>query len=65
MNYLASTLGQVFTKEQIFEEVWHMDINSCYTVVINDICCLRAKIEPDRENPTYTKTVYGEYEFNA
>ena len=46
------------------EEVWHMDSNSCYTAVSNTISRLRAKIETDRKNPVYTKTVQDVYMFD-
>ena len=57
-------LAYVFSKEQIFEEVWSMESESCFYVVANTICRLRAKIEPDREHPTYIKTVYNGYTFD-
>lgn len=61
LAYLAAYPGHVFSKEQIFEEVWSMESESCFYVVANTICRLRAKIEPDREHPTYIKTVYNGY----
>lgn len=51
LAYLATYPGHVFSKEQIFEEVWSMESESCFYVVANTICRLRAKIEPDREHP--------------
>lgn len=57
--YLASSPGRVFTQEQIFEAVWHIDSNSCHSSVVNTIYNLRKKIEPDSKNPTYIKTVLG------
>lgn len=59
LAYLASSPRRVFTQEQIFEAVWHMDSNSCHSSVVNVIYSLRKKIEPDSKNPTYIKTVLG------
>lgn len=59
LAYLASSPRRVFTHEQIFEAVWHMDSNSCHSSVVNVIYSLRKKIEPDSKNPTYIKTVLG------
>lgn len=64
--FLASNLGIVLTKTQIFEAVWNMDSDSCHSSVANVIYNLRRKIEPDSKNPTYIKTVLGVgYKFNG
>ncbi len=64
--FLASSPGIVFTQTQIFEAVWNMDSNSCYSSVVNVIYNLRKKIEPDSKNPTYIKTILGVgYKFNG
>lgn len=57
--YLAFNQGIVLTQEQIFDKVWNMDSNSCYSSVVNIIYNLRKKIEPDSKDPTYIKTVLG------
>ena len=57
--FLASNPGIVFTQTQIFEAVWNMESDSCHSSVVNVICNLRKKIEPDSKNPTYIKTVLG------
>ena len=56
---LASNPGIVLTRTQIFEAVWNMDSDSCHSSVVNVICNLRKKIEPDSKNPIYIKTVLG------
>ena len=62
----ASNPGIVLTQTQIFEAVWNMDSDSCHSSVVNMICNLRKKIEPDSKNPTYIKTVLGVgYKFNG
>ena len=64
--FLASNPGIVFTQTQIFEAVWNMESDSCHSSVVNVICNLRKKIEPDSKNPTYIKTVLGVgYKFSA
>ena len=63
---LASNLGIVLTRTQIFEAVWSMDSDSCHSNVGSVICNLRKKIEPDSKKPTYIKTVLGVgYKFNG
>ena len=56
---LASNPGIVLTRTQIFEAVWNIDSNSCYSSVVNVIYNVRKKIESDSKNPTYIKTVLG------
>ena len=56
---LASNPDIVLTRTQIFEAVWNMDSDSCHSSVVNVICNLRKKIEPDSGKPTYIKTVLG------
>lgn len=63
--YLASYPGWVLSKQQIFEEVWNMDSNSCFAAVCSTISRLRAKIEKDRKNPVYIKTVQDGYKFDV
>ena len=63
---LASNPGIVLTKTQIFEAVWNMDSDSCHSSVVNVICNLRKKIEPNSKHPIYIKTVLGVgYKFNG
>lgn len=37
LSLMARHPGQLFTKEQIFEAVWHQDSESCLTAVTNTI----------------------------
>lgn len=64
LTYLTTYPGQIFSKQQIFKEVWHMDSNSCYTAVSNTISLLRATIEKDSKYPVYIKTVQDGYMFD-
>ena len=56
---LYSNPDIVLTRTQIFEAVWNMDSDSCHSSVVNVICNLRKKIEPDSKKPVYIKTVLG------
>lgn len=42
LSLMARHPGQLFTKEQIFEAVWHQDSESCLTAVTNTIGRIRA-----------------------
>lgn len=53
-------LGQVFSAEQIYENVW--EENACYAVentVMVHIRHIREKIEIDSKKPRYVKVVWG------
>ena len=54
---MARHPGQLFTKEQIFEAVWHQDSESCLTAVTNAIGRIWQKIEDDRAAPVYIRTI--------
>lgn len=63
--YLASQPGRVFTQTQIYEAVWQMESHSCHSSIANVVYNLRKKIEPDRKNPSYIKTIAGKgYKFD-
>lgn len=55
--FLAQHPGEVFTKEQIFEAVWHENSESCLSAVINTISRIRRKIESVPDQPIYIRTV--------
>lgn len=57
LSLMARHSGQLFTKEQIFEAVWHQDSESCLTAVTNTIGRIRQKIEDDRAAPVYIRTI--------
>ena len=42
LSLMARHPGQLFTKEQIFEAVWHQDSESCLTAVTNTIGRMQA-----------------------
>lgn len=55
--FLAQHPGWLCSKEQIFQNVWHEDSDSCLTAITNTISRIRQKIEPDKDNPIYIQTV--------
>lgn len=59
LYFLAAHKGQVFTKRQIYSQVWGADY--CYDDgnIMAFISKLRKKIEPFPERPAYILTVYG------
>ena len=57
--------GQVFTKEQLYDNVWGYDYVSDAKNLTGFIRKLRMKIEPDPQSPKYILTVWGVgYKFN-
>lgn len=57
LSLMAQHPGQLFTKKQIFEVVWHQDSESCLTAVTNTIGRIRQKIEDDKSSPVYIRTI--------
>lgn len=57
LTFLAQHAGEVFTKEQIFEAVWHENSESCLSAVTNTISRIRRKIENVPAQPIYIRTV--------
>lgn len=63
--FLAANKGQVFTKKQIYTQVWEEDYAFDDSNIMSFISKLRKKIEPDPEHPYYIQTVRGVgYRFN-
>lgn len=59
LYFLYSYKGQVFTKEQLYENVWGYDYAPDAKNLTSFIRKLRKKIEPDPDNPQYIITVWG------
>ncbi|CAM3572053.1 response regulator transcription factor [Paenibacillus lupini] len=59
LKLLASNPGQVFTKTQIFRQVWGTDYIEDDNTVMVHIRKLRKKIELDPSQPQYIQTVWG------
>jgi DNA-binding response OmpR family regulator len=63
--FLASNKGRVFTKKQIYIQVWEDEYAFDDNNIMSFISKLRKKIEPDAEHPFYILTVHGVgYRFN-
>ncbi len=59
LTFLASHPNHVYTKEELFREIWDMDsIGDIATVTVH-IKKIREKIEVDTSNPQYIETIWG------
>ena len=65
LELLTRNKGQVFTKNQIYDQVWGESYFSDSKNIIAYINKIRKKIEPDPAHPIYILTVWGiGYKFN-
>ncbi|AKN33727.1 PhoP family transcriptional regulator [Clostridium carboxidivorans P7] len=65
LSFLASNKGRVFTKKQIYTQVWEDEYSFDDSNIMSFISKLRKKIEPDPDRPFYILTVRGVgYRFN-
>ena len=63
--FLAQHKGHIFTKQQIYQNIWKEPYYQDDGNIVSIISKLRKKIEPDPEHPFYVLTVYGVgYRFN-
>lgn len=63
---LAKNPGQVFSKEQIYSQVWKTPYYGAEDNVMSLIRRIRKKIEPNPAKPIYILTVWGiGYKFNS
>ena len=63
--FLASNKGRVFTKKQIYTQVWAEEYAFDDSNIMSFISKLRKKIEPNPEQPFFIQTVRGVgYRFN-
>ena len=59
LTFLAEHPNHVYTKEELFREIWDMDsIGDIATVTVH-IKKIREKIEVDTSNPQYIETIWG------
>ena len=59
LTFLAENPNHVFTKEELFREIWDMDsIGDIATVTVH-IKKIREKIEFDTAKPQYSETIWG------
>lgn len=59
LTFLAANKGRIFTKKQIYMQVWEEEYAFDDSNIMSFISKLRKKIEPDPEHPTYILTVRG------
>ena len=59
LTFLAENPNHVFTKEELFKEIWNMDsIGDIATVTVH-IKKIREKIEYNNAKPQYIETIWG------
>lgn len=59
LTFLAENPNHVYTKEELFREIWDMDsIGDIATVTVH-IKKIREKIEKDTAKPEYIETIWG------
>jgi DNA-binding response OmpR family regulator len=59
LHFLASHPGQVFSREQLMNDVWDYTFAGDASTVTVHIRRLREKVEPDPLRPRFIKTVWG------
>jgi DNA-binding response OmpR family regulator len=59
LTYLASNPNRVFSKDQLFEQLWGMDALGDIATVTVHIRKIREKIEIDPSNSQYIDTIWG------
>jgi len=59
LTFLAENPNHVYTKDQLFTEIWEMDSVGDIATVTVHIKKIREKIEKDTSNPQYIETIWG------
>ncbi|MCR5799653.1 MAG: response regulator transcription factor [Lachnospiraceae bacterium] len=59
LTFLAQNPNHVFTKEELFREIWDMDSFGDIATVTVHIKKIREKIEIDNSKPQYIETIWG------
>jgi DNA-binding response OmpR family regulator len=59
LRLMASRPGETITRETFLDEVWEYNAWPTTRTVDNFILTLRAKVEPDAEEPRFIETVRG------
>jgi two-component system, OmpR family, response regulator ResD len=59
LSFLAAHPGQAFSRDQLMDRVWEATLYSDTSTVTVHVRRLRAKIEPDPEQPRFIQTVWG------
>ncbi len=59
LTFLASNPNHVYTKEELFQEIWNMDSVGDIATVTVHIKKIREKIELNTAKPQYIETIWG------
>ncbi len=59
LAFLAANPNHVFSKEDLFREIWSMESVGDIATVTVHIKKIREKIEPDNTKPQYIETIWG------
>lgn len=59
LHFLASRAGIVFTKEEIYKNVWSIDLNLPASIITDYISSIRRKLGLSGRNDDYIQTIYG------
>ena len=59
LTFLAENPNHVFTKEELFREIWDMESLGDIATVTVHIKKIREKIETDTSKPQYIETIWG------
>ena len=59
LTFLAENPNHVFTKEELFREIWDMDSVGDIATVTVHIKKIREKIESNSNKPQYIETIWG------
>ena len=59
LTYLAQNPNHVYTKEELFQEIWDMESVGDIATVTVHIKKIREKIEYDTSKPQYIETIWG------
>ena len=59
LTFLASHPNHVYTKEELFREIWDMESVGDIATVTVHIKKIREKVELDTSNPQYIETIWG------
>ena len=59
LTFLASNPNHVFSKEELFREIWNMESVGDIATVTVHIKKIREKVEYDTSNPQYIETIWG------
>ncbi len=59
LTFLAENPNRVFTKDELFREIWNMESMGDVATVTVHIKKIREKVEYDSSNPQYIETIWG------